>query len=291
MMADGRILVTGGTDELNRRLKTSEIYDPLTGVWSPVASMTEVRPFHTQTTLPSGMVLVTGGSGANGHLSSCELYDPVKNEWEKTDSMFAPRFWHQATLLKSGKVLVTGNHYDAEVYSPTSKSWRYTWEGVEEYRFNHTSTLLGDGRVLIAGGSQGIDAGLVARAEIYDPARDVAKPEIEIRSPKKQKLVSGKGTVSLGSVKAGASGKPKVFKIENLGNLPLTGIGITLRGADKKSFALGDFSKTSIDPYETTTLKIKFRPTRKGNLNAELRIRSNDANESPFIVRLTGVAQ
>lgn len=289
MLADGRILVSGGTDELNRRLKSVEIYNPSTGVWSPGPNMTGARSYHTQTTLQDGRILVTGGNDLKGHLSSCEIFDPATGSWKKTASMIAPRFWHQATLLNSGNVLITGNHYVADILSPKKGICWPTWDGVADYRFNHTATLLDDGRVLIAGGSQGLDEGLVKRAEIYDPGLDSARPEIEVLDPKKRKLVSGGGSVSMGSVKSRATGTPQVFRIKNLGNLPLKSLKITLRGVDRNSFILGDFPKTTIDTYEAAVLKVKFRPIHKGNLKAELRIKSNDANENPFIVRLTGV--
>lgn len=70
-LASGKVLVTGGTSDLeNRRpLSTSELYDPLTGTWSPAGAMEQYLVGHHATLLPSGEVLVVGGATA-------ELYRP-----------------------------------------------------------------------------------------------------------------------------------------------------------------------------------------------------------------------
>ena len=59
LLPSGKVLVTGGFNE--NSLASAEVYDPVTGTWSPTASMTTVRQGHTATLLPSGKVLVTGG--------------------------------------------------------------------------------------------------------------------------------------------------------------------------------------------------------------------------------------
>ncbi|HLL06708.1 MAG TPA: kelch repeat-containing protein [Myxococcaceae bacterium] len=71
LLASGKVLVTGGTsDPENRKpLSTSELYDPLTGTWSPAGAMEQYRVGHHAALLPSGEVLVVGGATA-------ELYRP-----------------------------------------------------------------------------------------------------------------------------------------------------------------------------------------------------------------------
>ena len=53
---------------------SAELYDPASGTWTFAGNVTP-RYAHTATLLPNGMVLVTGGAGANGNPSaSAELY-------------------------------------------------------------------------------------------------------------------------------------------------------------------------------------------------------------------------
>jgi hypothetical protein len=123
--------------------------------------------------LPSGKVLVSGGSGA-GLVSAAELYDPAAGTWTPTGSLATARVYHTATLLANGKVLVVGGAVggsvvsSGELYDPAAGTWGTTGS-LAKARGSHTATLLADGSVLVAGG---YDAGGLAlsSAELYDPA-------------------------------------------------------------------------------------------------------------------------
>lgn len=94
-----------------------------------------------------------------------------------TGNMNLARAIHTATLLNDGRVLVTGGWYTsggitntAEIYSPTTGTWRYTLFPMNEARTEHTATLLQNGKVLIAGG--GSLCCSLKTAEIFDPATE-----------------------------------------------------------------------------------------------------------------------
>lgn len=77
MLADGRILVTGGSNAT----KTS-IYDPRTDAWSSAPDMTVGRGYQGQTTLSTGEVFTVGGSWSGGRKGKAgELYSPATNTW------------------------------------------------------------------------------------------------------------------------------------------------------------------------------------------------------------------
>ena len=61
LLPDGRVLVTGGSDDAST-WGSAEIYDPALGTWSTTGSMSTNRYYHTATLLPDGRVLVSGGS-------------------------------------------------------------------------------------------------------------------------------------------------------------------------------------------------------------------------------------
>ena len=64
VLKDGRMLVTGGLEtfqETARGVRTAEVYDPSTGVWSPAGDTKIIRNSHTASLLPDGMVLIAGG--------------------------------------------------------------------------------------------------------------------------------------------------------------------------------------------------------------------------------------
>src|SRR5207302_11251968 len=88
LLSDGRVLVTGGADEVQGgESKTTEFWDPVTGAWTLGPSMIDGRVDHTATVLQDGKrVLVAGGYVPSPFqpLTSSELYDPVANAWTPT---------------------------------------------------------------------------------------------------------------------------------------------------------------------------------------------------------------
>jgi hypothetical protein len=134
LLASGKILIASGSDP-SFVTNSSEIYDPLvppTGQSQYGSPLTDARRQHTGTLLPSGDVLVVGGSqSGNGYgfvrtLASSELFNHVTRAWEPAGSMSVARVWHTATLLPSGAVLVVGGYADllGSVPFNSAEIWR-----------------------------------------------------------------------------------------------------------------------------------------------------------------------
>src|ERR1051325_7686022 len=176
LFSDGRVLVAGGGTNgpeiyPNPYTTSAELYDPVTGNWTVTGSLNYPRSLHTATLLPSGKVLVAGGS----HFpASAELYDPATGTWSVTGTLITPRYgYHTATLLPDGRVLVAGGRYNvasAELYNPATGTWTATGS-LHTGRSDHTATLLLNGKVLVAGGmNQSFTFGALTSTELYDPA-------------------------------------------------------------------------------------------------------------------------
>lgn len=116
-----------------------------------------------------------------------------------------------------------------------------------------------------------------------------AVPEIAVEQPKGSGLVDGKAKKSFGSVKVGKAGSTKVFIIRNQGSATLKGLAISTSGKHAKDFVVTKPAKTSLSGGSSTTFKVTFKPTAKGTRNASIRIKSNDADENPFDIKLTGL--
>jgi hypothetical protein len=166
LLADGRVLVTGGGRPATSSVNDSEIYDPATDAWSPAGSMLYGRRTHTAVTLLDGRVLVVGSAG-----NRAEIYDPGSDTWSPTANMLSFRSSGvTGTLLPSGKVLVTGgiiNTYsvqvEAEIYDPATDSWSEApglVGSINDAYYYSTDfggqrvAALPDGRVLLSGGKE-----------------------------------------------------------------------------------------------------------------------------------------
>ncbi len=75
LLADGRILVAGGSGPDGLALASAEIFDPDSGTFSPTGPMTVARDGGVATRLPDGRVLIAGGDPTGA--VSAEVYDPA----------------------------------------------------------------------------------------------------------------------------------------------------------------------------------------------------------------------
>jgi hypothetical protein len=83
LLADGRVMVLGGTSDDNDRLNSTELFDPVTGRYSPGPSLIEGRYklAGAAAVLPDGQVVVGGGG------PGVELIDPATGAVSTLDSV------------------------------------------------------------------------------------------------------------------------------------------------------------------------------------------------------------
>jgi hypothetical protein len=133
MLADGRVLITGGASGTSGNSKASldsaELYDPNKGTFTWAGRMANARTFHTATRLADGRVLIAGGDPAGWlyagpFLTSAEVYNPKTGVFSAAGPMADRRAYHTATVLADDRVLVAGGDDpptaldSAEIYGP-----------------------------------------------------------------------------------------------------------------------------------------------------------------------------
>jgi N-acetylneuraminic acid mutarotase len=131
----------------------------------------------TATRLTTGQVLITGGMSTSGVVNTAQLYAPSSQLFAAGNSMNVARWLHTATLLNDGTVLIAGGSDlanketldSAEIYNPTTGTFTLLTNTLNFARVGHSATLLNNGQVLIVGGYDP-ETGLIADAELYDPA-------------------------------------------------------------------------------------------------------------------------
>jgi uncharacterized protein (TIGR03437 family) len=191
LLPNGKILFSGvaSSGDISINPGRAALYDSVTGTWSLTGNPAIPRYWHSQTLLPDGRVLVSGGvSWGISSTRNAEIYDPETGSWSTTGGFNYPHENSEgrqtATLTHDGKVLVTGGfNYDvdyfplAESYDPALASW-HEYGGLSALRSGHTATLLANGRILIAGGAN--YEHFISSAELFDPGLPEPGPVVSV---------------------------------------------------------------------------------------------------------------
>ena len=113
LLADGRVLVTGGYT--GAAVVDTCYIGTVSGntiSWVTSTVLPAVRYVHAATLLADGRVLVTGGNNGSAGVDTCYIGTVSGNtiSWVTSTVLPAVRYDHAATLLADGRVLVTGGN-------------------------------------------------------------------------------------------------------------------------------------------------------------------------------------
>jgi uncharacterized cupredoxin-like copper-binding protein len=115
-------------------------------------------------------------------------------------------------------------------------------------------------------------------------------PEIAVQQPYGTGLSDGTATVDFPDTIVGKSSVAKKFTIKNIGSADLTGLALSKTGANPLNYQISGPAETTLAPGKSTSFTVTFSPTAKGERVAAVHIASNDADENPFDINLTGTA-
>ncbi len=204
VLPNGRVLATGGCSAsvcsgdltlpaCRTVLRESESLDPASRTWSRSGDDLVGRFFHAAESLDSGAVLVAGGCtdpACATATAAVTLYDPVSASFSAVGSLSEARAAIASVRLADGRVLLAGGCSGStcsarvDLYDPRTRSV-VAGAPMSAARGRAEVVRLRDGRVLVTGGCTSIAcAGVLASAELYDPATDRWTSATPMASPR-----------------------------------------------------------------------------------------------------------
>lgn len=111
--------------------------------------------------------------------------------------------------------------------------------------------------------------------------------EIVVEEPSGSGLSDGVSALDFGQVNTGAS-VTKLVTVRNSGTADLTNLSLTLNGTNAADYHFTPLAVTSLMPGGSTTFVLSFEPSTSGMRLSTLNIGSNDIDENPFEIALTG---
>jgi hypothetical protein len=185
LLANGKVLITGGSSDGVQLLASAELYDPSTRTFALTGSMITPREDHSATLMADGRVLIAGGIsgstvvdgvGSVIPIFTAEIYDPSTGAFTATGDLIssAGAVWDYfpgdvATLLPDGRVLVAAAN-NAEIYDPHIGTFTITGPFADSTpMYPNTVTLLANGKVLVTLWWCNSYCSNIEVAELFDP--------------------------------------------------------------------------------------------------------------------------
>ena len=178
----GKVYAIGGYDvqaDADRRFVAVEAYDPLSGTWTRVASLSVARSCHTATVV-DGKIYVLGGERVDPDdedllvtTDRTDAYDPAADNWQQMAAMPTSRSSHAAAVL-DGKIYVTGGYTSSgqalnavEAYDPVADTWT-TLASLSTPGVCHASAVV-CGKLYVFGGRDSSTWWRSHLVEVYSP--------------------------------------------------------------------------------------------------------------------------
>jgi uncharacterized repeat protein (TIGR02543 family) len=151
------------------------------------------------------------------------------------------------------------------------------------YTFDGWNTAAdGSGTDYPAGGTYTANAS----ATLY--AQWILAPDIDVQQPAKSSLVDNRSKRNFGAVKLGKT-KRITFTVRNVGGSRLGNLAVSSAGKHPKAFLASAPKETSLEPGASTTFTVTFDPSAERSLSAVIRVKSNDPDENPFEIPVSGL--
>ncbi len=296
VLPDGTVLVTGGTsgapfDDYTNPVYPAELWNPTTGTWSTLASMSVYRGYHSVATLlPDATVLTAGGQCPVSPCSpnSAQIYSPpYLFKGSRPTIASAP------TSISGGKTFFVGTPDAANV---TQVSWirlgavTHTFNQEQRFSFLSFTQATGGLNVTAPPSANLAPAGyymlfLLNGSGVPSVASIIQVDNSSFVTPGPGVSVSTALLAFAVKPQVGTTSASRPVQLTNLGTTPVTINSITT-GPD---FTVTSNTCSSPLAPGSCTINVAFKPTTGGPVNEFLTISDSDSS-SPQTVALSGTA-
>lgn len=285
LRADGNVVIHGGSYGGNLNIPPG-----LSGVVQVAAGF-----FHCVALRDNGTVVAWGGQNIQSGFSFSFLNYGQANVPADLIGVVqvAAGEYHSAALKADGTVVVWGSNESGQRDVPSDLSGVVSISSgarhVVAVRYDGTVVTWGD-----SGNNLAPPSGLpfvtqTSAGQGYTVAlAEVQTPILVCEYPVGTALSNGLAPIphlaTLLSETAGA----RIYTVRNFGSAVLSDIVVSKSGADSSHFLLTAPTTDSLAPGASTTFAVSFTPTSSGSRTAQISITSNDTNNSPFVINLSG---
>jgi len=256
-------------------------------------------------------VLIGADNDDDGGSSSGSAYVFIQSgtNWSEqaklTASAAAAGDYFGYSVSVSGDTALVGAYRDDNGVTDSGSAYAFVRSGAswsEEAKLTASDAAVGDYfgcSVSISGDTALIGAYLSDGLDLLgDPTMDQGSayiyrliipviPPGEIKVESSSGILLDGGNEDFGSQAVGLE-KVLIFTISNDAVYNLTGLGVTKDGADTAVFEVAAIDATSLGGGESTTFRVTYTPLSEGSHTAAIHIASNDPDENPFDITLTG---
>jgi galactose oxidase len=174
LLADGRLLVSGGHIATNQGLPNASIYDPRANTWTRLPDMNAGRWYPTNTALPNGEMLVIAGSitqRRTGENRLPQVWQPASNSWrDLTGALRTVNQYPWMFVAPNGKVFMAGPD-PMSAYLDTAGTGAWTDVGPRSAgeRVSGSAVMYDDGKVMACGGGEDLPTEVVEVIDLNSP--------------------------------------------------------------------------------------------------------------------------
>jgi hypothetical protein len=297
LLPDGTVLVTGGTsgadfDDNTHPVFPAELWNPATGAWSTMASLSVYRGYHSVAILlPDGRVLSGGGecTGTNCSKATAEIFSPPY-----LSNGPRPTITSAPANIGGGQTFFVGTPDAANI---TQVTWirlgAVTHTFNQEQRFSLLSFRQATGGLNVTAPPSANLAPpgfymlfLLNGSRVPSVASIIQVDNSSFATNGPAVSLSQTSLIFYGNTQVGTATASKSVQLTNLGTTPVTINSIT-PGTDFT--VTSNTCGTQLAPG-SCTINVAFHPTSGGQLNELLTINDSDSS-SPQTVALIGTGK